>query len=70
MKKKMKPQRGMAKYVDAMAIKDGYLSSKVPPEELFACNAKYSTLEGPYEFEAYAAMKGKAKAYDMEDEED
>ncbi len=47
----MKMKKGMMKYVDAMAIKDGYISKPVSKEELCATNAKYSTKKGPYEME-------------------
>lgn len=46
-------------YVDAMAIKDGYVARAVTPEELYVCNDRYGAAHGPYEFEPYAAMKGK-----------
>ena len=48
---KMKKKNPMMKYVDAMAIKDGYIAKPVSKEELCATNAKYSTLKGPYDME-------------------
>lgn len=71
MAKKKMPAKGIKrekapKYVDAMAIKDGFVARAVTPEELYACNDRYGAAHGPYEFEPYAALKGKADM--MEDD--
>lgn len=62
----MKMKKGMMKYVDAMAIKDGYISKPVSKEELCATNAKYGTLKGDYEME----YMGQEVEDDMEEEMD
>lgn len=46
----MAKKMGM-KYVDAMAVKDGYVATPISPMELHACNDKGMTLKGDYEME-------------------
>jgi hypothetical protein len=48
---KMKKKSGNMKYVDAMAVKDGYVAKPVSYEELTACNDKRYIKKGPYEME-------------------
>ena len=49
---KMKKKSPSMKYVDAMAVKDGYIATPVKMEE-FCCetNAKYGKKPGPYQME-------------------
>jgi hypothetical protein len=47
----MKKKSVSMKYVDAMAIKDGYIAKPVSKEELCATNARYGAKPGPYEME-------------------
>lgn len=48
---KMKKKSVSMKYVDAMAIKDGYIAKPVSKEELCATNDRYGAKPGPYEME-------------------
>jgi len=64
MKMKKKKSASM-KYVDAMAVKDGYVAKTISKEELCATNAKYSTLKGPYDME-YMGMEVEEEG-EMED---
>lgn len=49
---KMKKKSPSMKYVDAMAIKDGYVATPVMMEELCCeTNAKYGKKSGPYSME-------------------
>lgn len=47
----MKKKKASMKYVDAMAVKDGYVSTPISPDELYACNDKGMTLKGDYDME-------------------
>lgn len=46
-------KKKLGKYVDAMAVKDGYLSKPVSYSELMQCNDKRLIKKGPYEMEGY-----------------
>lgn len=48
---KMKKKSVSMKYVDAMAIKDGYIAKPVSYEELCPCVQDKMTKKGPYEME-------------------
>lgn len=49
---KMKQKKSSIKYVDAMAIKDGYVATPIMMEELCCeTNAKYGNKPGPYKME-------------------
>lgn len=50
---KMKKKSVSMKYVDAMAIKDGYLAKPVSYDELMQCNDKKFIKKGDYEIEGY-----------------
>ena len=48
---KMKKKSASMKYVDAMAVKDGYIAKPVSYDELVACNDKKMIKKGSYEME-------------------
>ena len=47
----MKAKKMKMKRMDAMAIKDGYISTPISREDFHACADKNKTLKGPYEME-------------------
>lgn len=50
--KQVKAPKSSMSYVDAMAIKDGFVATPIEMEELCCeTNAKYSTKPGPYSME-------------------